>query len=90
MSKINYSENEVEQLKENRNILNRDTRGIREYIQSFTARIPHASFRYVDPIPNFNRSGVLGVVYTLFEAVSTDYYLALETAAGSRVSYEFC
>lgn len=84
MKKINYSETEVEELKDNRNILNRDARALKEYVHNFTSRIPQAQFAYVDPEPNFNRSKVLGVVYTLFEADPRNY-LALETAAGSRV-----
>lgn len=86
MGKINYSETEMDELKNSRNILNRDINALREYAHNFTARIPQSDFKYVDPEPNFNRAKVSGVVYTLFE-VDPQYYLALETAAGSKVVY---
>lgn len=84
MRKMNFSEDHLTELREDRHVLNEDVKGLRDFVHHFTARYPQANFKYSDPEPNFNRSRVLGVVYSLFEA-DPKHYMALENTAGSRV-----
>lgn len=49
-------------------------------------RNPALNFYYKDPDPNFNRGSVRGLVCNLFHVKDRKFAMALETAAGGRVS----
>lgn len=66
-------------------LLNQETRILRDQIDAFEDRRPYTTFRYRDPEPNFNKASVKGVVCKLFSMKDDMYASALETAASGKV-----
>lgn len=77
----------MKELLEKRRVLYQEIRVLREKIENFEARRPYTKFHYSDPEPNFNKRSVKGVVCRLLKCEDSSYCVALETAAGGRVSY---
>lgn len=86
MNKVKFSEEKMTDLLERRRILYREIQNLQERIDNFTSRRPYTKFSYSDPHQNFNKASVKGVVCGLFKCVDNKNCLALETAAGGRVS----
>lgn len=75
------------ELLERRRLLYKETQHLQEKVDNFTSRRPYTKFNYTDPHPNLNKGSVKGVVCGLFKCEDTANCLALETAAGGRVSF---
>lgn len=52
-------------------------------------RHPQLSFDYADPVKNFDRSKVTGPVCLQIELIDPKYAVALDLAAGGKVSYNY-
>ncbi|KAJ8911802.1 hypothetical protein NQ315_014226, partial [Exocentrus adspersus] len=87
MKKLNFSEEQLNTLIEKKRALNQDIRGLREKLEHFEARRPYTKFCYTDPEVNFNKHEVKGVVCRLIKCEDSKSCVALETAAGARVSF---
>lgn len=83
---MNFSEDRMNGLVKRRKDLYNEIRYIRDKVENFDARRPYMTFHYSDPEPNFNKRSVKGVVCRLIECNDPSTCLALETAAGGRVS----
>lgn len=86
MSRLKFSEEKMTELLDRRRSLHKEIQQLQERIENFTARRPYTKFRYSDPEPHFNKRSVNGVVCRLIKCDDTKNCLALETAAGGRVS----
>ncbi|CAN8004450.1 unnamed protein product [Ixodes hexagonus] len=87
MSKLNYEEGKEEALLSQKQQLQRDVNALRQKVDVFEARNQHLSFHYSDPVKNFDRRKVLGLVCDLFTVKDKRAARALETAAGGKVAY---
>ncbi|XP_050294064.1 structural maintenance of chromosomes protein 2 [Anthonomus grandis grandis] len=85
MKRLNFSEDRMSELQNMRRTIQQATRSMRDRVDNFEASKPYTSFKYRDPEPNFNKSGVKGVVCKLFKCKDTTYATALETAAGAKL-----
>ena len=68
--------------------LERQAAECREAIDQCRGKVSHISFRYSDPIPNFDRGKVKGLVAELIRMdsqVASKYSSALEVAAGGKL-----
>lgn len=77
----------MNELLEKRKVLHQEIRILQDKIQNFEAHKPYTKFHYSNPEPNFNKRSVKGVVCRLLTCKESSYCVALETAAGGRVSY---
>ncbi|KAK9888184.1 hypothetical protein WA026_000453 [Henosepilachna vigintioctopunctata] len=85
LRKINFSEDNMNELLSKRKNLNYEIQAIRGKLDNFQAHRPYTNFKYRDPETNFNRKSVHGVVCRLLEVTDDISSLALETAAGGRL-----
>lgn len=58
---------------------------LRERLADLSARFSHIQFDYRDPVPNFDRSRVKGLVINLLKVKNPKTTTALEVAAGGRL-----
>ena len=58
---------------------------LRERVADLTARFSHIQLDYRDPVPNFDRSRVKGLVINLLKVKDSRATTALEVAAGGRL-----
>lgn len=75
-------------LKVRRRELEKQVAEYREIIDNCKGKVSHISFRYSDPVPNFDRNKVKGLVADLIRMdshVASKYSSALEVAAGGRL-----
>lgn len=66
--------------------LKTDTRNLQDKIDRFQARYPYTFFDYQNPENNFDRRKVKGIVCRLIKLKSRESSIAIETAAGGKVS----
>ena len=66
--------------------LNNEIFALNEKVQKFYINFPQVNFEYKNPEPNFDRQRVKGLVCNLFKVKDPKYAVALETAAGGKVS----
>lgn len=85
MSRLNFSEDEMNTLMEKRRTITHEIRQMRERVDNFGYQRPHTQFNYRDPEPNFNKNCVNGVVCRLIQLKDKIHSTAIETAAGARV-----
>ncbi|ERL92400.1 hypothetical protein D910_09714 [Dendroctonus ponderosae] len=85
IEKLNFSEERMSELSNRRRTLYHEVRTLRDRVDSFEARHPHIAFKYSDPMPNFDRSRVKGVVCKLIQCKNISYATALETAAAGKL-----
>lgn len=86
MGKLKFSEEKMTDLLDRRRILYKEIQQLQERIENFNAQRPYTQIRYSDPEPNFNKHSVKGVVCRLITSIDNKNSIALETAAGNRVS----
>lgn len=86
LSKIQYDDQKFAELSQNRRRIDNEIYNLQSRVDSFEGRSPEVVFTYTDPEPGFNRKAVKGLVCNNFTMKDTSMALALETAAGSRVS----
>lgn len=89
LGKLNYSEETMRDLQERKRSVIRENRGLKERIENFEAHKPYTQFGYRDPETNFDRRKVFGVICRLLKLKNRETAVALETAAGGRVSTLF-
>ena len=84
MAKLNY-EQEFKQLQEKRATLRQEVDQLKSQINNMEMRHPSVSFHYRDPVTNFDRRSVYGVVCRLMKLKDPKFATALEIAAGGKV-----
>ena len=86
LEKLNFNDEIERKLVNDKKALQQQIAECREQISSLSARLSRLKFNYTDPISNFDRSSVKGVVAQLIEMKNADRdAIALEVAAGSRL-----
>lgn len=85
IEKLNFSEEQMSELSNRRRTLYHDVRALRDQVDNFEARQPRLAFKYRDPMPNFDKTRVKGVVCKLIQCKDISYATALETAAAGKV-----
>uniref|UniRef100_A0A1E1XGS4 Structural maintenance of chromosomes protein n=1 Tax=Amblyomma aureolatum TaxID=187763 RepID=A0A1E1XGS4_9ACAR len=85
LSKLNYEEGREENLLSQKQQLQREIHGLRQNVDIFEARNQHLSFHYTDPVRNFDRRKVYGLVCDLFTVRDERATRALEMAAGGKL-----
>lgn len=85
LSKIQYEDGMTENLEEQRNNLNIQMRNAQQKVTSFESRYPKLSLKYQDPVPNFDRRRVKGLVCRMFRVKDPKFAQALESAAGGKL-----
>ncbi|CAG9864049.1 unnamed protein product [Phyllotreta striolata] len=85
LSKMNFSEDRMREVQNERQLLTEEVRSLRDSIELFYACHPRMRFTYDDMGPDFNRKSVKGVVCNLMKCKIPDVSMAIETAAGSRL-----
>lgn len=85
IDKLNYEEGKEESLLSQKQGLEREVHTLREKIDVFEARYQHLTFHYSDPVKNFDRRKVFGLVCDLFTVKDPRAARALELAAGGRL-----
>lgn len=85
LSKLNYEEGREENLLSQKQQLQREIHVLRQDIDVFEARNQHMSFHYTDPVRNFDRRKVYGLVCDLFKVKDPRASRALEMAAGGKL-----
>lgn len=83
LSKINYEDGQIEQLKERKINLTQDLRQLKNQIDQKGGH--RFDFKYSDPEPNFDRSAVKGMVIRLFDVRDKKNCLALGICAGGSL-----
>ncbi|KAK4336854.1 hypothetical protein RND71_043403 [Anisodus tanguticus] len=85
MNSLNFDEQKLQELNEMQNKLSQTVNDFSEKIRRIYLEIPMLSFNYNSPVPNFDRSKVLGVVASLFKVKDPKFYKAIEKAAGGKL-----
>ncbi|CAN8010491.1 unnamed protein product [Ixodes pacificus] len=85
MSKLSYEEGKEEALLSQKQQLQREVNMLSQKVDVFEARNQHLSFHYTDPVKNFDRRKVLGLVCDLFTIKDKRAARALEMAAGGKL-----
>lgn len=69
--------------------LSRESRNLKDRVYNFLARRPYTNFTYTDPVQNFDKRQVYGVICRLITVKNPEAAFALEIAGGGRVSIFF-
>lgn len=85
MAKLNH-EGEFRQLQQKRAALRQEVDQLKSQISNIEMRHPSISFHYRDPVTNFDRRSVYGVVCRLMKLKDPKFATALEIAAGGKVT----
>ncbi|KAH7722718.1 Structural maintenance of chromosomes protein 2 [Aphelenchoides avenae] len=87
MQQANFDEEAENNLEQERRELQRESHQLGQSVNQFETRYHYLDFRYEDPVPNFDRSRVKGVVAKLFTIRDPDAHAtALEVAGGGQLS----
>ena len=87
LSKLGYEPGREEQLRQQEVSLRKSIRGLTEQADSLKRKVANVDFSYSDPVRNFDRSKVKGLVAQLFTLSKdkTEAATALEVCAGGRL-----
>ncbi len=85
LASINYEDGKAEELEANRDGLKQDISAQERQVGGMSAKFPWLEFHYRDPVRNFDRSQVRGTVANLFRVRDKKFFVALDTAFGSKV-----
>lgn len=85
LKSLNYDEQKMAELNELRNNLNHSAMDCSDRIRKIQFEMPMLIFNYNLPVPNFDKSRVLGVVASLFKVKDQKYLKAIEKAAGGKL-----
>ncbi|PWA79687.1 RecF/RecN/SMC [Artemisia annua] len=80
-----YEEGQMESLQKDRMIESEAVHKIREEIRMISSRLGNVDFSYRDPVKNFDRSKVKGVVAKLVKVKDSSAMTALEVCAGGKL-----
>ena len=86
---LKYEDGAFENLEEEVRTMKHDYNATKTQVQNQGARFSWLDFEYQKPEPNFNDSLVYGVAAKLFSIKNNKYTIALETAAGGKVSSNY-
>ncbi|KAI3432141.1 Structural maintenance of chromosomes protein [Psidium guajava] len=85
LESVPYKEGEMEALQKDRALELEAVQKLKEDIRILSAQLANINFSYRDPIKNFDRSKVKGVVARLFKVKDSSTMIALEAAAGGKL-----
>ncbi|EEB08668.1 condensin complex subunit Cut14 [Schizosaccharomyces japonicus yFS275] len=87
LSNNGLDQNNVETKRREFDALQRDIQHANNELEGLRGKLAHLEFHYADPVPNFDRSKVRGLVAQLFTLGEHNYdkATALEVAAGGRL-----
>ena len=86
---LKYEDGAFENLEEEVRTMKHDYNATKTQVQNQGARFSWLDFEYQKPEPNFNDSLVYGVAAKLFSIKNNKFTIALETAAGGKVSSNY-
>uniref|UniRef100_A0A0E0CBS2 SMC hinge domain-containing protein n=1 Tax=Oryza meridionalis TaxID=40149 RepID=A0A0E0CBS2_9ORYZ len=85
MRSVNYEEGQMEALQKDRSIELDAVQKLKDKIRALSGELANVHFNYRDPVKNFDRSKVKGVVARLIKIKDGSTATALEVAAGGRL-----
>lgn len=87
LDKLGFSPGAEEDLYKEESSLQQKIRGLRQESDALKRKVANIDFNYADPVPNFDRSKVKGLVAQLFtlDKENTQAGTALEICAGGRL-----
>uniref|UniRef100_A0ACD5XAI0 Uncharacterized protein n=1 Tax=Avena sativa TaxID=4498 RepID=A0ACD5XAI0_AVESA len=85
MGAINYEEGQMEALQKDRSTEVEVVQKLNDKVRALTGDLGNVHFSYRDPVKNFDRSKVKGVVAKLIKIKDSSTATALEVAAGGRL-----
>ncbi|KAM0909956.1 hypothetical protein ACQ4PT_014479 [Festuca glaucescens] len=85
MGSINYEEGQMEALQKDRSSEVEVVQKLSDKVRALTGELGNVHFSYRDPVKNFDRSKVKGVVARLIKIKDSSTATALEVAAGGRL-----
>ncbi|KAK4350728.1 hypothetical protein RND71_030041 [Anisodus tanguticus] len=85
LESISYKEEQMDLLQSDRAIEVEAIQKLRDEIRVLSSRLANIDFTYSDPVKNFNRSKVKGVVAKLIKVKDSSAMTALEVAAGGKL-----
>lgn len=85
VDKMNYDSTNYENIQNQKRELSYNINGANDTIQDFYSKFPQLNFEYKIQDPNFDHSGVKGLVCNLFRIKDPMYATALEIAAGGKL-----
>ncbi|KAF3941383.1 hypothetical protein ABW19_dt0205544 [Dactylella cylindrospora] len=87
LQRLGYEEGAEERMRELQLSTQRNIRELKEQVDKLRRKVASIEFTYSDPVPNFNRSNVKGLVAQLFSLPKDKYEAgtALEITAGGRL-----
>lgn len=87
LDKLGFSPGAEEDLYKEENSIQQKIRSLRQESDALKRRVANIDFNYADPVPNFDRSKVKGLVAQLFtlDKENTQAGTALEICAGGRL-----
>ncbi|KAG0478466.1 hypothetical protein HPP92_013185 [Vanilla planifolia] len=80
-----YEEGQLETLQKDRSIESEAVQKLREEIRVLSGQVSNVQFNFRDPVPNFDRSKVKGVIAKLITVKDMSTMTALEVAAGGKL-----
>lgn len=85
LEKLNFNPNSLNEAHANIRQLDTEIKNLSNQIEEFNAQFPQLNFQYTDPMPNFDRSKVKGLVCNLFRVKDDRFTTAIEIAAGGKL-----
>ncbi|KAK4231411.1 putative structural maintenance of chromosomes protein 2 [Podospora fimiseda] len=87
LGKLGFTPGSEEELYKNESMLQQTIRNLRQESDALKRKVANIDFNYADPVPNFDRSKVKGLVASLFtlDKQFTQAGTALEICAGGRL-----
>ncbi|KAF9881810.1 putative RecF/RecN/SMC N terminal domain-containing protein [Colletotrichum karsti] len=87
LGKLGFQPGQEEELYKQQSVLQQQIRGLRQEADGLRRKVANIDFNYADPVPNFDRSKVKGLVAQLFtlDKQHTQAGTALEICAGGRL-----
>ncbi|XP_015070610.1 structural maintenance of chromosomes protein 2-1 [Solanum pennellii] len=85
LESLSYKEEQMDLLQSDRGIEVEAIQKLKDEIRVLSSRLSNIDFTYSDPVKNFNRSKVKGVVAKLIKVKDSSAMTALEVAAGGKL-----
>ncbi|CAI9295758.1 unnamed protein product [Lactuca saligna] len=85
LKSLSYEEGQMEGLQKDRMVESEAVHKIKEEIRMISSRLGNIEFSYRDPVKNFDRSKVKGVVAKLIKVKDSSTMTALEVCAGGKL-----
>lgn len=85
LESLSYKEEQMDLLQSDRTIEVEAIQKLKDEIRVLSSRLSNIDFTYSDPVKNFNRSKVKGVVAKLIKVKDSSAMTALEVAAGGKL-----